>query len=198
MKFILFLFLFSYCGVFLAQTSTFNQDTTLVLSRSESKLREISSFLKEHPSFNQSLVILIDFKIFSGSNRLFVYDMDSGELLKSALVAHGIGSETENPDSLTFSNIPDSYMSSLGKYKIGNSYVGSFGKSYKLHGLESTNSKAYERLIVLHKLDGFPEFEQNEPIPNSLGCPMVSESTFDYLDYIIQASRKPIIMEIYY
>jgi hypothetical protein len=119
-------------------------------------------------------------------------------LLKSALVAHGIGSETENPDSLIFSNIPDSYMSSLGKYKIGKSYVGSFGKSYKLHGLESTNSKAYERFIVLHKLDDFPEFEQNETIPTSLGCPMVSEFTFDYLDSIILASSKPIIMEIYY
>jgi hypothetical protein len=198
MKIFLFPFLFLNCYVLLSQTSTYLQDTALTSNRSKTKLNEMTLYLKEHPSFNQSIVILIDFKIFSGTNRLFVYDINSGELLKSALVAHGIGSETENPDSLIFSNIPDTYMSSLGKYKIGKSYVGGFGKSYKLHGLESTNSKAYERFIVLHKLDGFPEIEQIEPIPTSLGCPMVSESTFNYLDNIIQASSKPIIMEIYY
>ncbi len=198
MKIFLFPLLFLNCYLLLAQTSTNAQDTALSSNRSQTKLNELNLYLKEHPSFDQSTVILIDLKIFSGNNRLFVYDINSRELLKSALVAHGIGSETENPDSLIFSNIPDSYMSSLGKYKIGKAYVGSFGKSYKLHGLENSNSKAYERYIVLHKLDGFPEIEQNEPIPTSLGCPMVSESTFDYLDNIIQASSKPIVMEIYY
>ena len=64
--------------------------------------------------------------------------------------------------------------------------------------MDSTNNKAYERCIVLHKLVGFPEFEQNESIPNSLGCPMVSGSTSDYLDATIQKSSKPIIMEIVY
>ncbi len=155
-------------------------------------------YLKEHPNFNQSVAILIDFKIFSGNNRLFVYDINTGELLKSALVAHGVGSETERADSLVFSNIPNSYKSSLGKYKIGASYFGSFGKSYKLHGLDSTNSKAFERFIVLHMLDAVPELEQNDPIVNSLGCPMVSSTTFDYLDKIIESADKPVLMEIFY
>lgn len=198
MNFLIFLLLSFNVGIVFSQTSFLTHDTTLSLNRSETKLEELTLYLKDHPNFNQSVAILIDFKIFSGNNRLFVYDINTGELLKSALVAHGVGSETESPDSLIFSNTPNSYMSSLGKYKIGNAYIGSFGKSYKLHGLDSTNNKAFERLIVLHKLDGFPEFEQNEPIPNSLGCPMVSESTFVYLDKIIQVSGKPIIMEIYY
>lgn len=128
-------------------------------------------------------------------HRLFVFDLNTNEIIKSAL---GIGSETENPESLVFSNVPNSYQSSIGKYKIGVSYFGSFGKSYKLHGLDSTNSKAFERFIVLHMLDDVPESEQDVPIVNSLGCPMVSSATFDYLDKIIMKADKPMLMEIFY
>jgi hypothetical protein len=135
---------------------------------------------------------------FSGKNRLFVYDLDSMKILSKGLVAHGSGSETGYEDSLVFSNVPNSYCTSLGKYKIGNSYIGSFGKSYKLHGLDPTNNKAYERLVVLHRYSCVPDSEQDYAICNSLGCAMVSENYFGELDKFISASKKPIIMEIYY
>jgi hypothetical protein len=134
----------------------------------------------------------------SGKKRLFVYDLDSMKILSSSLVSHGSGSETGIKDSLQFSNTPNSYMSSLGKYKIGGSYIGNFGKSYKLHGLDATNSKAYDRLVVLHRYSCVPDEEQVYEICNSLGCPMVSENYFLELDTFISASRKPMLMEIYY
>ena len=120
------------------------------------------------------------------------------KVVSKALVAHGSGSETDYVDSLKFSNVPNSYCTSLGKYKIGASYIGSFGKSYKLHGLEATNNKAFERFVVLHRYSCVPDAEQSYPICNSLGCPMVSENYFLQLDKFILKSNKPILMEIYY
>ncbi|HMI07736.1 MAG TPA: murein L,D-transpeptidase catalytic domain family protein, partial [Flavobacterium sp.] len=113
------------------------------------------------------------------------------------LVAHGIGSETGNSE-LQFSNVNNSYSTALGKYSIGQHYNGKFGKAYKLHGLDETNSNAFLRNIVLHKLDTMPHEEQEEKICNSQGCPMVSERFFSRIEKIIDGSEKPIIMAIYY
>jgi hypothetical protein len=197
-RYLFFLFFVFYTKASFAQDTYFVQDSIIQVNRLNNKISELKAFLNGHPNYNQTIAILIDFKQFSGHNRLFVFDLNSNKIIKSALVAHGAGSETGNPDSLVFSNIPNSYKSSIGKYKIGVSYYGSFGKSYKLHGLDNTNSKAFERFIVLHKYDDVPDLEQDEPIVNSLGCPMVSPATFDYLDKIIQAANNPVVMEIFY
>jgi hypothetical protein len=175
-----------------------NPDTLAVYTRLNEKVLTLKSYLQKNPSYNQRQVILIDMRQNSGKYRLFVYDMDSMKIISKGLVAHGSGSETGVSDSLTFSNTPESYMSSLGKYKIGNAYTGSFGRSYKLHGLDKSNSKAFDRAIVLHRYSCVPDNEQSYEICNSLGCPMVSENYFEELDKIVRSSGKPMIMEIYY
>jgi len=175
-----------------------NLDTFPIQSRLNSKIPAIQTFLKKNPSYNQKIVILIDMKQNSGKYRFFVYNLDSMKVVSKSLVAHGSGSETGIPDSLTFSNIPNSYCTSLGKYKIGSSYIGAFGKSYKLHGLDPTNNKALARAVVLHRYGCVPDEEQPYEICNSLGCPMVSENYFLELDKYISSSSKPILMEIYY
>lgn len=173
-------------------------DTFPVQSRLDSKIPGIKTFLKKNPSYNQKIVILIDMKQNSGKYRFFVYNLDSMKVVSKSLVAHGSGSETGIADSLTFSNVPNSYCTSLGKYKIGAAYVGAFGKSYKLHGLDPTNNKALQRAVVLHRYSCVPDSEQPYEICNSLGCPMVSENYFLELDKYISGSSKPILMEIYY
>jgi hypothetical protein len=173
-------------------------DSLPIYERMNQKALALKTYLKSHSSYNQNLVVLIDMRQSSGKYRLFVYDLDSMKAISKALVAHGSGSETDYVDSLKFSNVPNSYCSSLGKYKIGTSYVGSFGKSYKLHGLDETNNKAYERSVVLHRYSCIPDSEQSYPICNSLGCPMVSENYFLQLDKYISKSNKPILLEIYY
>lgn len=162
------------------------------------KLHEASDFLRKNPSYNQELVILIDFKIPSQQYRFFVHNLKQQKTLSKALVAHGSGSSTNRVDSLVFSNIPNSYQSSLGKYKIGKAYVGNFGKSYRLHGLDKTNNKAYERAIVLHPYGCVPDEEQETPICESLGCTMVSESFMKTLYMYIDASKAPILLICYY
>lgn len=161
------------------------------------ELEKAQTFLRKNPTYNQTTVFLIDMKIPSGNFRFFVHNIPQDSIEHKALVAHGSGS-TYSDDSLTFSNIPNSYQSSLGKYKIGNSYAGNFGKSYKLHGLDATNNKAYARYVVLHPYSCVPDEEQDYPICESLGCPMVSNEFIKVLYPIIDGSRKPILMVIYY
>ena len=95
-------------------------------------------------------------------------------------MAHGSGSETET-NELKFSNAEGSLMTSLGKYYIGNSYNGTFGKAYKMYGLDSTNSNAFLRNIVLHAHNKMPYEEQFSPIILSWGCPMLNLKFLLYL-----------------
>jgi hypothetical protein len=195
---------FSACGqtpnvsVDTTETGVPEPDTLAIYTRMTEKAKAIQSFLEKNPSYHQRHAILIDMRQNSGRYRLFVFDLDSMKVISKGLVAHGSGSETGYEDSLTFSNIPNSNCTSLGKYKIGAPYTGNFGRSYKLHGLDATNSKAFERYVVLHRYSCVPDVEQPYEICNSLGCPMVSENYFEELDKIIRAAQKPVILEIFY
>ena len=158
----------------------------------------IRRFLGESSKYNSDVAFFLDMKIGSGKNRFFIYDLKSNKITNKGLVAHGSGSETGIPGKLTFSNVKNSNSSSLGKYAIGGSYKGSFGKAYKLHGLEKTNNNAFDRNIVLHKYFDVPFEEQPYPICNSLGCPMVNEKFFGTVEKLIDHSKKKIILVMYY
>lgn len=174
-------------------------DSARVLNRLSSEVLRVNAFLqKRGTTYARDKAILIDMHIPSKYFRLFVVDLQSGAVLSRGLVCHGSGSEITGSDSLQFSNTPNSYMTSLGMYKIGGAYQGNFGRSYKLHGLEATNDKAFERAIVLHRYQCVPDEEQYYPICNSLGCAMVSENYFETLETYIDASKKPMLMNIYY
>jgi hypothetical protein len=173
-------------------------DTLDVFKRIKVHSQSIKDFTKNHPEYQSKFAFLIDMKVPSGQYRFFVVDLISGEIIKKGLTTHGSGSETGTSDSLIFSNVPNSYCSSLGKYKIGKAYVGNFGRSYRLHGLDSSNNKAFERAVVLHRYSCVPDQEQSYSICNSLGCPMLSENFFPEIDEMIKNSDKPVLMEIYY
>jgi hypothetical protein len=163
------------------------------------EIQSLKNYLKKYAGkYSSSFAFFIDMKIPSAHYRFFVVDLAKDSIVGKGLVAHGSGSETEKEDSLQFSNTPNSYMTSLGTYKIGAAYMGNFGRSYKLHGLESSNSKALERYVVLHRYSCVPDEEQYSPICNSLGCPMVSENFFLKLDAFVKAERLPVLMKIYY
>jgi L,D-transpeptidase catalytic domain len=149
--------------------------------------------------YNNDYVFVIDMRIPSYKKRFFVYNLRKDSLITSGFVAHGTGSETFRGE-LIFSNIPDSRCSSLGKYKIGGSYKGMYGFSYKLVGLDSTNNKAFERAIVLHGHSCVPDEQQSEwPICFSYGCPMVSTKFLQTLKgYISKQGKTPILLEMIY
>jgi len=160
--------------------------------------QELKRFAEKNKC-NRQYAFIIDLRIPSYKKRFFVYDLQKDSLLHAGLVAHGTGSETFR-GALVFSNVPDSRCSSLGKYKIGASYKGMYGLSYRLQGLDSTNNKALERAIVLHGNACVPDAETDEyPICFSYGCPMVSTRFLQQLKgYITRQGKSPILLSIIY
>lgn len=148
--------------------------------------------------YDPSYCFLVDMRLPSGKNRFFVYNLDKETVEIAGLVAHGKGSETGS-DGLTFSNKPNSNCTSLGKYKIGKSYNGSFGLSYRLIGLDKTNSKAYERAVVLHSYNGVPAKEVfPAPICVSEGCPTIAPDFLTQVKVYLDGRDLPILLWIYY
>ncbi len=167
-------------------------------ARLTQQLDEVKALLKNRAGYNDKIVFLVDMKIKSGYNRFFVYDIANNKILDKGLVANGSGSETAVKGDLKFSNEPNSKCTSLGRYSIGKSYKGMFGKAYKLSGLDETNSNAAKRAVVLHSYSAVPNDEQEYYISNSQGCPMVSEVFFKRLEKIIDSSKSNIILHIFY
>lgn len=159
-------------------------------------LQQAKQFIKHH-NYNKRYACFVDLSIASSKQRFFVFDFESDTTILTGLVAHG-SCNTDGLAMAQYSNQKGSGCSSLGKYKIGNKYHGRFGASYKLHGLDSSNSNAFDRAVVLHKYDCVPDYEMIEgDICNSLGCPMVSPNFFARLEKIIDRSKKPILLWMY-
>jgi hypothetical protein len=166
-----------------------------------SRLKEKAALAKDYidnKGFDVSYCFMIDMRLPSGKNRFFIYNLLKDSVEAAGLVTHGKGSESETGE-LIFSNTPNSKCTSLGKYKIGDAYNGNFGLSYKLMGLDKTNSKALGRSVVLHSYCGIPKQEvYPAPICVSEGCPAVSPAFFTQLKTIMDESQEPILLWIFY
>lgn len=171
-------------------------DENAGLKKIQSKALGLKDYAVKN-GFNSDRCFMIDMSIPSGRQRFFIYSFETGKVENAGLVTHGAGSITGG-DELYFSNVPGSSCTSLGKYKIGNAYQGRFGLAYKLHGLDKTNSKAFERFVVLHGHSCVPADEVYPlPICPSLGCPTVAPEFLKKLAGYIDASGKPVLLEIY-
>lgn len=180
------------------QTKKSKRTPNPTINKLYNNVLHVAQYVEQHTQYNNRIAFLIDMSLPSGRNRFYIYDMQQDSILGKGLVAHGSGSEKRVNGKLNFSNTINSLCTSLGKYAIGNSYNGDFGKAYKLHGLDSTNSNAALRDIVLHKYDTLPYNEQEDDICLSYGCPMVNPDFFKRLEQIIDNSEKPILLQIFY
>jgi hypothetical protein len=96
-----------------------------------------------------STLTVIDYSLPSTAKRLWVFDLQSRELLYRELVAHGQGSGGNV--ATHFSNEPDTHASSLGLFVTGTTYTGRNGYSLRLDGLDpGFNDHALARAIVMH------------------------------------------------
>jgi hypothetical protein len=156
----------------------------------------LKKYTEQH-TLNTQFCFVINMAIHNGKPRFFIYNLLADSIVNSGLVANGSCNETYLKNT-SFSNIKGSNCSSFGKYRIGNKYIGQFGLAYKLHGLDSSNSNAFSRNIVLHSHSCVPN---NSIYPNyicnSLGCPTVSPSFLKLLQSIIDKSSRPIVLAIY-
>jgi hypothetical protein len=177
-----------------------NEPYTLNNPKDKSVLQKKAAELKSFASangYNEELCILINMHISSGKNRLLVYHFQTDSIALASLVAHGRCNERWL-EGRKYGNEIGCGCSSLGKYKIGNAYNGKFGLAYKLHGLDKTNSNAFNRFVVLHSHDCVPEDEMFPyPICQSDGCPTVSPKTIASLGKIIDQSAKPMLLYIF-
>lgn len=146
--------------------------------------------------FNPEFCFLIDMSMPSGQPRFFIYDLVKDSVLQSGLVAHG-NCYQEWLEGRKYSNTVGSGCTSLGRYKIGTPYTGMWGYSYKLHGLDSSNNKAFERSVVLHSHRCVPATATDSEICQSNGCPTVAPEFLARIKPMINGSGKPVLLWIY-
>lgn len=133
---------------------------------------------------------VIDYSRPSSQKRLWVFDLQTRQLLYEELVAHGQGSG----DNLAraFSNRPDTHRTSLGLFATDTTYVGKNGYSLRLDGLDrGINDRARERAIVMHGAPYVSEdfVEANGRLGRSWGCPAIRKDiAHEMIDRIKQGS----------
>lgn len=100
--------------------------------------------------WRKDVVGIADFGLHSSLPRFHFVNLEAGTV-DSALVAHGSGSDPEHDGWLNgYSNLHDSWATSRGAYVTWEWYEGRFGTSVRLGGLDSDNSNAFPRAIVMH------------------------------------------------
>lgn len=93
-------------------------------------------------------VVIIDYGSPSTDFRFYLINLANGDV-KKLYVSHGVGSGKSN-FATRFSDIKDSRQTSLGIFMTGETYLGKYGKTQRLYGLQNSNAQAYNRDIVLH------------------------------------------------
>ncbi len=118
---------------------------------------------------NNRYVTVIDFSQHSSKKRFYLFNLAKGTVERH-LTSHGKQSDPDHDGYATsFSNTVNSNKSSLGFYLTLATYTGSHGHSMRLRGLESTNSNAERRAIVMHPANYVSE--ASSYAGRSLGCP---------------------------
>jgi hypothetical protein len=106
---------------------------------------------------NESILTVINYDLPINARRLFVLDITRGKVLFNTYVAHGYGSDPGNTGKARFfGNTVSSNKTSLGGYvtapEIDNGIKHPmFFHALEVHGLEASNSKAFERGILFHE-----------------------------------------------
>lgn len=146
--------------------------------------------------YDTSYAFLANMGMGSTQKRFFIINLKTLEIESSGLVSHGFGNTASFYDR-QYSNKPGSKCTSLGKYCIVGKYNGSYGFSYRLKGLDSTNSNALKRKIVLHSMGCIPDQESNAPACVSEGCPAVSKLFFTSIQKIVEKQKKPVLLWLF-
>lgn len=117
---------------------------------------------------------VIDFSLPSSEKRLWIFDLDSKQLVLHDFVAHG--NRSGDNFATSFSNTNGSHQSSIGLFRTAESYQGKHGYSLRMDGLEpGINDRARERAIVIHPADYVNPawIPRQGRIGRSQGCPAV-------------------------
>lgn len=170
-------------------------------------MTELYDYCKNN-GYSTEYCFLTDFSKPTGIKRFYIYSFKENKIIHKSLCAQGLG-KNKNIFKSKFSNENGSNYSSLGKYKVGNLRkmynVGKlrkmldplYSQGYTLYGLDSTNSNALVRGILIH--NGNVEFETFPLpcLPVSSGCFGVSTSMMKHIADVKKQSNKPILLYAY-
>ena len=156
--------------------------------------------LKEYchkKGLSESYAVVVDFELHSGKHRFFVCDLKKEKIVASSLCAHGVGNGS-TPRKPVFSNEVGSLCSSLGHYKITHKHrMATSGlMSFRLEGLDATNSNAHQRGILIHsakvislcRLGIFPFYLPLDKRISS-GCFAVDIDMMDTIDNLVKGEN---------
>ena len=174
-----------------------NISDLIVLKDYEKEIRAVKKYANEH-SYNQEIAFMIDYSLHSGKNRFFVVDLKKELISKKGLVCHGSCKVPSKNGSIPkhYSNISESFCTSLGMAVMGERAYSRWGEHYKywIDGLENSNSNMRKRVVVLHAWEQVPDKEvYPESIAMSWGCPTVSINFLNELDSILKTNKKVLL-----
>lgn len=161
----------------------------------QSKARLAKKFIQQK-GFNPGFCFLIDMNLPANQKRFFVYEIEKDSIINSGLVTHG-NCNRYWLEGRKYDNEVGCGCTSLGRYKVGYSYQGRFGLAFKLYGLDSSNSNAFDRYVVLHSHSCVPNDATAEEVCQSNGCPTVSPPFLKQLEPMIKASKQPVLLWIF-
>jgi hypothetical protein len=159
--------------------------------------KQIEFLNKKQGSHNKEFAILIDYSKHSSRDRMFLINLKTKEIVNSFKVAHGRGKNKYLSLTKKFSNERGSNLSSLGVSVLESKNNSSWGLgfNYTIKGLDSTNNNNVSRNIVLHSWGGIQDFWMYPiPLPQSQGCPTVSNNTLKYLNNFIKKQKNKKIL----
>lgn len=120
------------------------------------------------------LLTICDYSKPSTARRLYVLNIETGELLFHSLVSHG--KKSGGLYATSFSNSNSSHKSSLGFMVTADTYYGKAGYSLHFDGVEKGfNDQVRNRAIVMHGSYYVNDWQAEEgtAVGRSYGCPAV-------------------------
>lgn len=135
----------------------------------------------------KDIITIVDFSKPSTEERMFVINLKSKQVIARSLCAHGRNSGEIWAQN--FSNIAESYESSLGFFIASETYNGKHGYSLKLDGQESgINDNARNRGVVVHGADYVSKqfIASTGRLGRSQGCPALPMDKYEKIISLIK------------
>lgn len=117
---------------------------------------------------NQRFMAVVDFSKPNSKKRFFLVNLETGAV-EAHQVAHGSGSDPGHTGTPTrFSNVQNSFMSSLGYFRTMDLYDGKHPHSLQISGLSATNDQVCRRSVIVHPAAYV--HDNGQPAGMSEGC----------------------------
>jgi hypothetical protein len=132
----------------------------------------------------EGTLMVVDYSQPSHTKRMAIMELRTGAVTDHSFVAHGRNSGVVFAEK--FSNSPGSLQSSLGLFRIAETFDGEHGTSLRLIGLEpNVNNNARKRGIIVHAGDYVSRrsmllnWKEGFRLGRSEGCFVLNKTDFD-------------------